>query len=73
MLENINSDSTSLQLHLNELKAIFDNLICEGGTFEEVKAIYLQIKELECQTKVPRSDRKDINEWASGVRERKNM
>ena len=49
MFENINNDVDALRIHLNEQKIIFDRSIREGLSFELVKKIYLEIKELECQ------------------------
>jgi hypothetical protein len=37
----------NLQSQLAELKVAFDAAILKGNSFEEVKKIYLQIKELE--------------------------
>jgi hypothetical protein len=37
----------NLQSQLDELKIAFDAAILRGTSFEEVKKIYLQIKELE--------------------------
>jgi hypothetical protein len=33
-------------------KLNFDNVMRDGGTFAEVKKIYMEIKELECHLKV---------------------
>ena len=47
-----NVDIEVIHIHLNELKAKFDNVMRNGGTFAEVKKIYMEIKELECHSKV---------------------
>jgi len=52
MSNNIHHDVTSLRIHVNELKSVFDRAMCEGDTFEQVKEIYMQIKELEYEIKV---------------------
>lgn len=41
-------DVTSIRIELNELKARFDKSMRDGENFDNVKAIHLQIKELEC-------------------------
>lgn len=43
--------TTSLVIQINELKSKFDNRMREGDTFENVKKIYLKIKELDCNLK----------------------
>ena len=47
-----NADIQVIHIHLNELKAKFDKVMRDGGTFAEVKKIYMEIKELECHLKV---------------------
>lgn len=37
-----------ISIRLNELKSKFDRIIRDGETYENVKTIYLQIRELEC-------------------------
>ena len=68
MFNNINNDVTALRVHLNDLKSLFDQAMCEGGTFEEVKKIYMQIKEVECQINVlhRQASTKIIHEWPGG-------
>ena len=63
-----NNDPTALQIHLNELKTLFDRAICEGKNFEQVKQIYLQIKELECQLSVIQwqGTTKNVGQWTTG-------
>jgi hypothetical protein len=41
-------DVTAVGMQLNELRSKLDRLMLEGETFENVKKVYLQIKELEC-------------------------
>lgn len=46
------SDTSSLRIHLNELRSDFDRCMREGDNFECVKKIYMEIKALECQLNV---------------------
>jgi hypothetical protein len=41
-------DVTAVGMQLNELRSKLDRLMREGETFDNVKKVYLQIKELEC-------------------------
>ena len=45
-------DVTALRIHLNELTASLDHAIMEGDSFERVKNLYMQIKEIECRLRV---------------------
>jgi hypothetical protein len=44
-------DTSSLIIHLNELKSTFDKYMRDGETFANVKEIHMQIKEVECHLK----------------------
>jgi chromosome segregation ATPase len=48
MAISIETDVTSVSIRLNELKNKFDQCMRQGDTFANVRAIYNQIKELEC-------------------------
>ena len=47
MNEYHEANSSFLTTRLNDLKSQFDQKMQQGGSFEEVKQVYLQIKELE--------------------------
>jgi len=47
MNEYHEANNSFLTARLNELKSQFDQRMQQGGSFEEVKQVYLQIKELE--------------------------
>jgi hypothetical protein len=62
-------------MQLNELKSKLDHLIREGETFDNVKKVYLQIKELECHLNamywnpgIPVQRRKDNESGNNGTR-----
>ena len=48
MAISIETDVTSVSIRLNELKNKFDQCMRQGDTFANVRAIYNQIRELEC-------------------------
>jgi hypothetical protein len=48
MAISIENDVTSVSIRLNELKNKFDQCMRQGDTFANVRAIYNQIRELEC-------------------------
>ena len=52
MINNAIHDVTAMRIHLNELKSRFDLGLIEGKSFEQVKKIYMEIKELEYQISV---------------------
>jgi hypothetical protein len=41
-------DVSALTILLNEYRSMFDKAMREGETFDNLKKLYLQIKELEC-------------------------
>jgi hypothetical protein len=45
-------DATAIRMHLNELKSEFDNAMRDGEVFENLKKVYMEIKEMECHLKV---------------------
>ena len=45
-------DVISIRIHVNELKAQFDNAMRDGDEFTDLRKIYMEIKELECHLKV---------------------
>ena len=52
MFNQSDEDLVANRIYLNELKSTFHRLMIEGATFEEVKIIYLKIKELESRINV---------------------
>ena len=71
------SDVTSMRIELNELRTRFDKSMRDGENFDNVKAIHLQIKELECHLNAldwhPNSfsERPKLNEMTRGVSQRR--
>lgn len=67
---SINDDATSVSIHLNELRNKFDQCMRNGDTFANVRALYMQIKELECFLKAlvwnPRAINQDNQQVISG-------
>lgn len=51
MPSTINNDVTSYRIRLNELKSEFDKSMRQGETYNNLKKIHVQIKELECYLK----------------------
>lgn len=51
-------DVVAMRVHLHELKSAFDTAINNGGVFQDIKKIYMHIKELEC--------RLNVMDWQSG-------
>ena len=47
-MRDINTDITSISIQLNELKSEFDRSMRDGDTFDNLKKVYLKIKELTC-------------------------
>lgn len=45
-------DVVSLKIQLNELRSQFDQKLQQGECFEEVKKLYMKIKELDSKIKV---------------------
>jgi len=43
-----NTDFTSISIELNECRSKFDQAMREGHDYNELKHLYLQMKELEC-------------------------
>ncbi|MBA4166003.1 MAG: hypothetical protein H0X41_00385 [Chitinophagaceae bacterium] len=49
MITNINTeDVTTLTIHLNELKTDLDKFMRQENSFQKVKQVYFEIKEMEC-------------------------
>jgi hypothetical protein len=42
------NDITSINIELNELRSKFDQAMREGSAFQDLREIYLHMKELEC-------------------------
>ena len=51
MALHLETDVTSVSIHLNELRNQFDQCLRNGETFANVRKLYMQIKELECALK----------------------
>jgi hypothetical protein len=51
MALHLETDITSVSIHLNELRNQFDQCLRNGETFANVRKLYMQIKELECALK----------------------
>lgn len=53
-------DFTALKQQLNELKALFDQKLHMGEQFEDVKKVYLQIKDLDNRLKSGREEQNEL-------------
>ncbi len=58
----INKIDVGKSLQLTELKSLFDHMMQDGYTFEEVKKVHIEIKKLEAEINY-KNRKKDKSYW----------